>query len=305
MLKFMQKQEKLLLCVILSLLVVVAAVILIQKSLPDDDETICNISIIVREAGDSFNKGINRAALDFNADVHIASGYSPSSAVQQSEYIDRELDNGASALVVLAEPYDPTSSGDGSMISIPIVSIGGSLSRSVCTIGPNNVEAGRMLADLAAERAVGICRIVCPEDPEGFALSRLNALTAALDSKGIVYQLYPCPLDRYSPPPGETSPVTLLVVDGKMTAGVCKAAGEDDVILGIGYNPALRTYLESGRISALVVYSDYDIGYMCIKAAAEAVRERGASRSVSIGLYVADKDTMYSDPIDKILFPIE
>lgn len=305
MLKFMQRQEKILLSVIMALILVLSAVIIIQRSRPEE-EKVNNISVIVRDANDSFSKGVNQAAVDYNADVHITSGYGAGSAAQQGEYISREIDNGANALVVLAETTDFDVSAEGVRLgTVPMVAIRHSISRAACTVAPDNAEAGRMLGELAAERAEGFVCVICPETPERLSTERLTAAQETLDGSGVEYEVFFCNEDvGIAAALAGKKPCTLLVLDESMLAAACEKSRRDDIILGIGFDGSLRSQLETGKIAGLIVYSEYDVGYMCISSAVAAINE-GSADDVRINLYVADSGNMYSDPIDKILFPIE
>ena len=302
--KFMQRQERIMLYIIIGLIIMISVIIFIQKKHPDDDETVYNVSVIVREANDNFSKGVNQAAVDFNADVHIVTDYG--SALRQDEYISREVDNGAAALVILAQTADVTASSDGGKrIGVPVVSIGGTLSGAVCTIAPDNTKIGSTLARLTVDSGASTCCIVCSGRTEGYMQERITAIKEGLERAGIEYDM--CFCDRESEAAraiaGKNAQV-LLVPDESMMTMVCRSAGEEEIIYGVGYDNSLRTWLENGRIDALVVYSDYDIGYMSVHAAVEEIMNGGA-QDVEIGTYVANGGNMYYDPMDKILFPIE
>lgn len=301
--KFMQRQERILLYVIIGFIILTAGAILLQKHVPEEDE-VYNISVIVRAANDNFSKGVNQAAVDFNADVHIVTDYG--SALRQDEYINRELDNGAAALVILAQTADVTAAADGGKrINVPVVSIGGKLSGASCTVSPDNADIGRRLAELAITSNAQTCCIVSPGRTEGYMKERMTAIKEALDGAGVEYEMCFCERESEAARAiaGKNADV-LLVPEESMVEMVCRNARTDDRIYGIGYDSSLRTWLENGRLDALVVYSDYDIGYMSVRAAAQAIK-REKTKDVRISAYVAHGGNMYSDPVDKILFPME
>ena len=66
-----------------------------------------SVSVLVRTPGDRFTKGMEQAALDYNADLYIISSFNANDGAQQIEYLKRELENYADAVIL--NPEDPGS----------------------------------------------------------------------------------------------------------------------------------------------------------------------------------------------------
>ena len=61
-------------------------------------------------------------------------------------------------------------------------------------------------------------------------------------------------------------------------------------------------YLDSGAISALAFKDDYSIGFLVVKEILENSIFNGVAKRAPM-YYIADRDTMYSEELEKVLYP--
>ena len=150
-----------------------------------------SVSVLIRSPSDRFTKGMEQAALDYNADLRIPSSFDANDGVQQIDYLKRELDNYADAVVI--NPEDPESMEaylKDERPRAPVVSViqpltGGS---AVCHVGADDAELGRMLGERIAENTGGPCVVLVPKTGfKPFHKTRLDALKETLNSAGVVY----------------------------------------------------------------------------------------------------------------------
>jgi len=268
-----------------------------------------SISVIMRSPGDRFTKGMEQAALDYNVDVHAVSGFDPGNGPQQIEYLQRELDNYTDAVII--DPEDPESLAaylDNGRPRAPVVTVIQPLpgNEAVCHVGADDAELGRILGEWIAGGPGGQCMIIAPKT--GFKplhRTRTDAVKQALDSAGVLYEVRYANADSAdiaAEISGEQY-TSVAVIDENMLGFVCEAVKPSAGIYGIGYTGMVRAYLESGRIKGLAVYSDYDAGYLSVRAAVEAAGKKAAGGAV-LTAYKVTAENMYQDPIVFVLFPI-
>ena len=303
-----EKPVKIILGVIAVLILSLFSTIVWNKACAGDSEQVYYISILVSDPNDSFRKGAEQAAQEYNADIHFVSGYGGGEG-QQIEYLQREINNGADAIVVFNETgrsADLSSLGL-SRSRCPYIAVRENAADADCYIGADNASIGRRLGELVAERAPGQhCYLLYPAGQPNYINERLSAIKAQLDEDGTEYTVRSCEPDGsdIAEVISGVDDCCLVALDEALLGELCRTAQPGNALFGVGYVSAVRTHLETGRIRALVVFSEYDAGYLSVKSAINAL-DTGSNKDIELELYTADAETMYTDPISKILFPVE
>ena len=320
-------------------LAVITLLLLFYQSARDADETkIFNVSVFARTPGDRFMKGIEQAALDYNVDLHFFSSYAKGDGAQQIEYLRRELDSGADAVVIDAEDGDALSEYLESQRSHPpVVTLGTKLpsDRQSIHVGADDHSIGEKLAERVVAGGAAGCLILSPAGGRGAGdahSGRLAGLTGTLAEAGVPYAIkYVSPADGFAAngltaddlavsgmtadglAASKNAPFSAVAVtDESLVIPACESAPDGARIYGVGYISSFRQYLESGRLKEIVVYSEYDAGYLSLQAAVKAADkkapfaspDRQAPAGAGLALYTASADNMYAAPLVNILFPI-
>ena len=295
------------------------SVLIYRNARAADDARIYNISVIVRAPGDRFMKGIEQAAIDFNVDLHFFSGYQKGDSAQQIEYLRRELDSDVDAVVIYAENAPALADFLGSQRNLPpIVTSGVRLGteKTSAHVGADWRAIGRKLGKLICEdngySDDAELVILCPEDIDAALSERLSGLTDMLMQEGMPYLVRYCGESSGGaaglfPPGGINSyggHAAAAALDESLLVQMCECAPQDCRLYGIGFTNASRAYLENGRLSALVVYSEYSSGYMYLRAAVMAADKRPPKVDPELALYSASAESMYEEPLVNVLFPI-
>ena len=284
-------------------------IMILLNIFPFNAARVYSVSVLIRSPSDRFTKGMEQAALDYNADLRIPSSVDANDGVLQIDYLQRELDNYADAVVI--NPEDP----EGMEAYLrderpraPVVSVIQPLAgdSAVCHVGADDAELGRTLGEWIVGESSGPCVILLPKT--GFKplhKTRLDALKEALDRAGAVYAVRyaDASAGSISAGLGNEPYRSLAVVDENLLSYVCGVVSQAADIYGAGYTGLARPYLESGRIKALAVYSDYDAGYLSVRAAVEAAEKKAAGGAV-LTVYKVTAGNMYQEPIVNVLFPI-
>lgn len=283
---------------ILALLVLVAALYVYQSIASGQDAEVYGISVILCGGGDdNFEKGLNGAALEYNADVHIVT-LSDGDAAAQTTALERELKNGADAVILYradAGALDAWLSKNN--VNVPLVLVGDTVPASK-TVSAVTADAAALAGALVAEMEKQPLRSVqIVYANEGDAVRR-DALSAALADAGFTYdELLLDDVDRLS------AGSVYVALSPSAAKALLELPDEGALLFGMGYAAALRGALESGRIAALAIVSDFDAGYLAMSEAVSRI-DGGRVKDTLLSPFAARSDNMYEPPVSTILFPI-
>ncbi|MDD4075506.1 MAG: substrate-binding domain-containing protein [Eubacteriales bacterium] len=305
----MGRIEKTVAAVIGIILLTLIAILILQSVSPDTSESIHSVSVLVNDLNEYTRLGMDKAALDYNLDVHYISdfGHDP---VQQMNLIQREITNGVSAIVL--EPADAVYIAEkleDAHVSLPIVTIGDPViaDAKITHVSPDNAALGRMLAArILAEAASTPYTILIEADSDPHVLERCAGMLAAFAEAGKTAEC------RFVE--NEASSVAMqlarrpqsvvVTLDEALLPALCEGGRSYDRLYAVGYTGEIRTYLESGYIRALAVYSTFDEGYLSLKAAETAIQSTAPQPDITLNGLLVDGESMYALPQELILFPI-
>lgn len=278
----------------LVLLAFVAALYFYQTRATPEIE-VYGVSVILSAESENFEKGLTRAALENNADLHIVRVADYSSAAQIAA-LERELNNGANAVIL----YRASTQELGAWIAknmpaAPLVIVGDSpLPGKTASHVPYDIAA--ISAALVAEMEKQPLRSVTVAEGEGG--ERLTALLLALDEAGFTYDLV-----REQDALASVAGMVCAAPDPGASLFLADSAGEGALIYGMGCDAALLGPLESGRITALAIVSEFDAGYLAVTEAVGRIDGKRAANE-ALGVFIARAENMYEPPLSTILFPI-
>jgi len=305
----MDKPIKVIIMIIAVMLSIVGIYSIVTGS-PDEEGRSYNVSIIYRNPSDSFKLGVEQAAEDFNVDIHLISGYETDLSMQQTEYIQREVNNGAQAIILAADDesiYDETS-GILKHISVIAVREPSSGPAVTCYVGADNYDVGVQLGKLVYNEDKNIrCVILCPLKDKVCTSKRLEGIKSVLDQEGRKYDIVYCNSEgkEIAAEVNRTDTCIFVALDKSLLELMCKSARDGDILFGQGYTGSIRTRLETGRLKGIIVYSEYNEGYLSIQAAVNAIENNNHAEGYILKLYNINHDNMYEQPGEKILFPIK
>ncbi|MDO5112451.1 MAG: substrate-binding domain-containing protein [Clostridia bacterium] len=304
----MGRIEKTVAMIVMIVLLTLIAILILQSVSPDNTEGILSVSVLVNDLNEYTRLGMDKAALDYNLDVHYISdfGHDP---VQQMTLIQREITNGVNAIVL--EPADAAYLAEQieqAHISVPIITIGDPviLSGGAAHVSPDNAALGRMLAEriLTDEPALPYT-ILMEYESAPHILERCAGMTTAFAAAGKTVE---CRFVENEPRSiamqlARRPQTVVITLDETLLPALCEGGRSYDRLYAIGYAGNIRTYLESGYIRALAVYSTFDEGYLSLRAAEASIRTP-AQKDVELSALLVDAQSMYELPQELILFPI-
>ena len=290
---------------VLGLLVILS--ILIPQLLRDRGEPkLLSLSVLLRDTDSAAfaaaRQGMEQAADELGAELRFLSPTVPSDSREQAELLRREVEGGADALIAVPADVDSLRAALGQLSAPPpVVSLGPELADSAGTVAPDSGEVGRQLARALLEDWDGgrvlllDNRASCPE-----AGPRLEAAREELTRAGVSVET------ASDLPEGRVEADWVMAFEPGATrraAGRKTAEGERFALYGAGASTAVTAQLERRTISAVAAWSDYAAGYLAVRQAVQAVRERPEELE-PLSFSIVRGEDIYAPDNQKLLFPV-
>ncbi|MCI8454350.1 MAG: sugar ABC transporter substrate-binding protein [Lachnospiraceae bacterium] len=323
----MSNKEKMVWCFgagILVLLFLLSSTDLIIK---EQKREVYRISVIIADSRDeyyvNFKKGMDKAALSFQADVNFITLYAANDEEQQAELLQRELRDGAQA-VVLAPVNE---SGmlmrlDAVKPNCPVILLGSatlndSVAASLSVDGyAMGQELGRQVAS-RAQKEIPVCLLT-----EGLSFTGnadiYDGLRSVLDEEGFVCRLverqgegtYRQVIEETVYP--GSGRITVIALD---TAALSEAADllagssvyQEHVagLYGVGCTVGILNRLDEGIVKGLMAYNQFDEGYLSVRLAVEAIQGLWPGVQNTLDFHYIEAKELRKELYEKMLYPME
>ncbi len=322
------KRGKLLLLLYLIFLVVLFLMCSTDLIIREPEKEIYQIAVIIEDVRDdnysNFRRGMEQAAIEFNADVRFITLYERLNAAQQIDLLDREQQDGADALIVA--PVDENEITDAiaeKQITIPIVLLdtGEAERKTAGTITIDYKTMGRQISEQILQHLPKDCPVWIFSEPENqTAMSRsfLRGAASVLEENGLTYRIVV---------PDNTHGFRDVLEDlGAIDQGQAVILAESPEILSetaqiLSDNPPLSRYvkglygrgstlpilngLDQGGITGICVTDEFSRGYFSVRMAIQLLDGESRKTSAAINSYYIEKQDLRKPYYEKMLFPIE
>lgn len=291
----------------------------------EPEKEVYQIAVIIEDARDdnysNFRKGMDQAAIEFNADVHFITLYEKMDAGQQMELISREMQDGVDALIVV--PVDEGKVleavlGKQTGVSVVILGMEESEEKTDGTVLIDYQKMGEQLAEQIKERTPQDCPILLLEDPyeqNYMSGSFLEGAKDILESGGFSCRtIQPEGEDGYQKVLEEFCEEEAVILAGSPEA-LAEAADileEDSVVsvetvglYGRGSTLSILNNLDKGLITGICVTDEYSRGYFSVRMAIRALEGKGGHETLVMDSYYIEKEDLREPEYEKILFPME
>ncbi len=323
----MKRQEAWLMAgfgVILILLYLLSSTNLIIKERKTE---IYPVSVILDDTTDesyqNFKKGVDRAAIELNADVSLITLYEGGDARQQIERMAREQQNGAKALIVMPVAENELEEALAEKrIQIPLVLVNSELPRDkVSSVVTADFDAmGRNLAkQVLEEHGNSIPVYLFYSHRESAARQHFQ------DGVETVLQSGKCEIKKFErhgdgtfrkaieelvyPEPARAVIIALdpesLLETAAILADSSVYPEHVDGLYGRGTTTPVLNYLDRGVINGLCVTDDFSTGYLSVKRAVEILANQKLEGETVLDSYYIQKDDLRKPEFEKMLYPIE
>lgn len=285
------------------------------------------LSVVIDDTGDdhyvNFKKGMDRAAIELNADVSFISLYEENDQDQQLEMMVREQQDGAKALIVT--PVEEAAIEQvlvEKRVTVPLVLVNSELplDKIAAVVTTDYYEMGRKLAEQVSAR-------YSPDIPVYlFAGARENSVTrrfgdgveASLSEAGFHMTMFEKKEEGTFRKaieelvyPGSRK-VVVIALDQSSLSETAAILADSTVystyvmgLYGRGTTIPILNYLDRGVISGICVTDDFSAGYLSVKRAVEAVTNQIWEEQTLLESYYIEKEDLRKEQYEKMLYPIE
>lgn len=323
----MSNREKLLWCIYAGVLVLLFLMSSTDLIIKEKKVEILPISVIIEDASDdyytNFKKGMEKAAEELHGDVSFITLYKPDDQKQQTDLVRREMRDGAKAIILAPVDEEQTLKALDSMsLNCPIILLGAPVTNeSVAdTLSVDSFGMGEMLGRAVAEHSP-------PEAPvylftEGLSFgnhtSVYDGVKSVLDARGFKSLLVEKKTDdTYKQAIEETihpgsKHITAIAMDTQSLDEISQMVDGNAVyrahmagLYGIGTTTSILNGLGKGVINGLAAYNQFDLGYLSVKRAVEAIGGSRKRQKLQLAAVYINKENMGDKRYEKMFYPIE
>lgn len=311
--------------IILSALLIISSTDLIIK---EDDDTIKHISVIVNDSKEdywiNYKKGMEKAANKGNIEIEFITISDKGDTVRQIEIIKEEIKLGADAIII-----SPTDSEilrtylNEAAANIPVITIGANIASEAITsnVGADYYEIGLTLGDTIigdlGTNNINVMAFAYVDNRTDTA-EMYSGLHQRLEADNVNVQQIFCDdkiyMESYikSRKKEDIQDVIICLdaytmefaLDNLEVSGGGHGETEKSALYGVGYTNKILHYLETGFINGLIVYSNYDLGYMSVERAQAAIDNKWSQSSNFILDYkFIRSEDLYLEENQLLLFP--
>lgn len=287
----------------------------------EPERDVYQIAVIIEDVRSdnysNFRKGMDKAAMEFNVDVHFITLYEKADAEQQMELMEREQQDGVDALIVVPADEEQVI---GKPMAVPVIFLQpGFMEKS----GAGNIvidyeRMGRLLAEEMLKKIPEECPVwMLTDTAKQSGMDRLflkgaeEVLTEAGYGISFVERDEETGFLSFFDNLDTNEKAVLLAENAEILAEVSGMMSDNlaasEYICGLygrGNTVPILNDLDRGRISGICVTDDFGIGYLSVRAAVQ-VLEGTDSPPILADFYYIEKENLREPAYEKLLFPIE
>ena len=307
---------------VLAVMVVILAAVMLREK---NGKALDKVSVIIQNSDDNqwfaFKYGLRMAAEDQKIEMFVVSTGGGLTAEEAKSMIEREIENGADAVIVQPVPGADTER----MLrniekKIPVMLVGCTASKeketsALPTTEPDHYAMGRALAEELLKdyngningKTLGILSETADSEA---AVNREKGVRDALRDTGAVvsWSVYDSFEETEENLLGAHPRVDIVIAldDNSLTTAGKTAAAKNlhgALVYGIGNSTEAVYYLDTGFAECLVVPDEFNVGYQSLTEAAESLKHsfhKMQDRTVSYT--VIRRDTLFSKENQEVLF---
>jgi len=285
------------------------------------------VLVLVKSSGSKFWQtvfaGAKVAANEYNIDLQLSAPESEKDYETQNKMMEKAIEDRVDAIVFSACDFDNSVEVAERAIDsgIPIIIIDSQVNtdKVLCTIGTDNVEAGRMAGRTLIEYMNGKAKVgvINFEKGSANAMKREQGFIESLegyDEMDIIDIRYS--FSNAESPKRATMDMikdhpeinAIAAFNEWTTIGMADAIDElglkDSItVVGFDNNPESIKMLEDGVIDALIVQNPFAMGYLGVQYAIQAIQNKNNFQDIDTGTVVINRENMYNIENQKLLFP--
>lgn len=285
------------------------------------------IKVIVKKNDGSFwevvKMGAEAAGKEFGINVDFDGPTDENDIDGQIQFVNEAINEKVDALVLAASDYlklvDVAEKASAEGIPVIIIDSGIKSDKMKSFIGTDNVDAGKKLGETFINKVGNKCNIAVMSFIKGAASSdqreegffetiktqsgiRLLSKEYCNSDENTAQQLTEKLIKKY---PDIDAIVCLNAYGTTGTARAIEKLGMAGKVKIIGFDstPEEINFVEKDVIQSLVIQNPFNMGYLGVKYALDAMNGQAVPKSVNTGSKVIDKDNMYLPENQKLVFP--
>lgn len=313
--------------IFLLLILILPSILLFSDILWDEkDKGVYNISVIIRgkntESWSIMKQGIDQAALEMNAEISFVTLLEENSVEEQSQLINREINNGADAILISPVDYDGmVESIEAAMGKVVVVLIESTINsqKRLAYISCDNYELGVKLAEEVIQNGNVRNEISVIKDNLEYSSinERYNGFIDTISKTKNTYTLVELSKNEkvaYNQKKilveenigdvivaFDTATLESVAENKKILKEVNGIEIESE-IYGIGSTSKILSLLEEKIINSIAVQNEFNIGYLGVENAIDILMGRKTKKNIIESTIVTTRN-MYSDENQRLLFP--
>lgn len=285
------------------------------------------LSVIIEDTSDenyvNFRKGMDRAAIELNADVSFITLYEENNQQQQLEMMAREQQDGAKAMIVIPVDGETLEEAISQMRpAVPLVLVNSDISseKAAASVTVDYFEMGEKLAKQVVKRHGSDASIylfggmqentVTRQFEEGIRSVFLDAGSQIVRIEKQDGDTFKRAMEEHGNLKNEN--MVVIALNQTSLAETASLLSEDSQyeasvagLYGRGTTIPILNYLDRGVISGICVTDDFSAGYLSVKRAVEAVTRRVEEERTLLESYYIEKADLRRTQYEKMLYPIE
>lgn len=272
------------------------------------------MSVIAREADGSAwataRQGMEQAAADLNVELRFLYPGQSDSAQEQGQLLRREVESGASAILLFPADREALSEEVRAASSkAALVTLETDMEDTAGYVGVDNAALGEALGRAALNGVPqgGTVLLVLAASQRSGVGDRLAAAEAVLRSEGREVRYFAGTADALTEAlsQGDTQAVIAFEASSLERAAAAVSRLEDPPLLyGAGSTAAITAGLEQGRITSILAQNAFSTGYLAVESAARTARRETAEPLESLPFFTVRRENMYEPEHQKLLFPV-
>lgn len=291
-----------------------------------DNENI-DIRVIVKKQNHDFwavvEMGTIAAQREFGVNVAFTGPYNEEDIEGQVRMVEAAIEDKVDAIVLAAIDFEHLVQVAEKAVqnNIPVIIIDSNINseKMNCFVGTDNIDAGRILGEAVADTMGTELNVAIVSFVKGAASSneREQGLKESLykyPGINVIDTLYCNSVEEIAAEQAKDMISkypeldAFICLNAYATVGTARGIIEIEkdgevMIAGFDSTPEEITYLENGTIELMVVQNPFNMGYLGVKYAIDAVKGISIPENVNTGTVVIDRDNMYNPENQKLLFP--
>lgn len=279
------------------------------------------ISVITRESSSeaivNLQQGLEQAADDMDVEMSILTLTEQNSAEEQQKLIEREINGGAQAIVIMPIEWEELQKTiEQAVEKVPVIYMGSSIqggSVSAVVLGQDK-EMGKELGKKIFVKGVFNKKILLLESSIrcDSINKRKEGLLSMLENRADSIIKYPfeisdTAIQNLETVIQQTQPDIVIALEPTVldiaAETVQRLSKQNIMVYGFGMTTKTLSYIEKDEITAAIIQNDFNLGYLSIRTAMEILHRIEKKEGGMIDYAFVNKGNMYTKENQRLLFP--